>query len=137
MILAPFSAKAAEAKVGRASESVTDRHHHISLFSITYLCLEVKSNKKPDLCPGREWRDSIPPHKQINSLVLCSNSSICANFFPAKIKRVACLALRRKVGACAKKHSFSKREKRGTQYQYKMDSVLRNYFLGQDSQNRD
>ena len=27
-------------------------------------------------------------------------------------------------------HSFSKGEKRGTQYQYKMDSVLRNYFAG-------
>ena len=27
-------------------------------------------------------------------------------------------------------HSFSKGEKRGTQYQYEMDSVLRNYFAG-------
>ena len=47
---------------------------------------------------------------------MCSNSSICANFFPAKIKRVECLA--RATHACVT-HSFSKGEKRGTQYQYK------------------
>ena len=38
-----------------------------------------------------------------------------------------CLA--RATHACVI-YSFSKGEKRGIQYQYKMDSVLRNYFAG-------